>query len=256
MYFYRKISILRFIFWICLIFGGSALEGTTFVAVPLETQVRNAGGVVWGKFQGAASKKISGVIVTEATFELSAVSGITPSDIVNKNNFKIIYPGGTWQGITYKTLGTPEFVKGEEVVLFVTKGRHGYGLVNLGLSKYVVERGRDRDTGEEEVFFKNSIFGPHHGLGRISLERLNGLLEDKFRQPFTRVVRDKYAYPKGRLHKRYVGKSGSLEERKRKPASMDSLESGGKKMSYQGIIWIILIFSILGGYFAMVKRSE
>ena len=249
MVFFNKISYLRLL--LCLCCWSSVVKGTTFLEVPLEIQVRNAEGVVWGKFKSKSTKKISGTIVTEATFELLAVSGIEPSEIANKkDNFKIIYPGGNWQGITYKVLGAPDFEKGEEVLLFVGKERYGFGLVNLALSKYSVERRK------EEIFFKNSVFPSHHSLGKISLGHLNTLLEERFQHPFVRVVQDKYPYPKGRLNKRYVRKGGkTLEERK--PASLDSFDKGTKKQkSYEGMVWIILIFTIFGGFLIMAQRSE
>ena len=255
MAFLSKIGYLRLIFILGLPFWTSGLEGTTFVVVPLETQIRNADGVIWGKFRGTKSKKISGTIVTEATFELLAMSGVEPAEVVNKrNNFKIVYPGGTWQGITYKVMGTPEFGAGEEVVLFVRKGRHGFGLVDLGLSKYQVERRNGRNG--EEIFFKNSVFSSHHRLGRVSLERLNGLLKERFEQPFIRMARDKYPYPKGRLKKLYVEKGAVIKERN--PASLDSAgrTPQGQNKSYEGMVWIILMFSVLGGYFVIAKRSE
>ena len=248
-----KISYLRLIFCMNIsIFGVSVAEGSSFRVVPLETQVQNAGGVIWGKFVGSASKKIDDNIVTEAGFELLAASGITPSEIVNKNNFKIIYPGGIWQGIVYATLGTPRFKKGEEVVLFVTKGPYGFQLTNLGLSKYLVIR-----KGREEVFLKNSIFPEHPHLGHISLDLLNDLLRDRFQQVLSEnIVQDKNIYKKNYIGKLYVEKkNGSWEVRN--PASTTSIKKEDyQKKSYQSIVWIILMFSILGGYFAMGKRSE
>ena len=166
-----KIKWLRLVmFSLGLPFLSSDAQGTSFTAVPLEAQVRNAEGVIWGKFTGSASKRIAGEVVTEASFELLAVSGVAPSEIVNKKNFKVVYPGGTWQGITYKILGTPRFKRGEEVVLFIIKGRYGFQLVNLGLSKYRVER-NIRDN-KKQISFSNSIFNEHPELGNISLETL------------------------------------------------------------------------------------
>ena len=253
-----KISHLRLTLWMLTPFVGvSVVESTSFTVVPLETQVQNTEGVIWGKFRGSASKKIAGnIIVTEADFELLAVSGIMPSEIVNKNNFKIIYPGGIWQGIVYATLGAPRFGKNEEVVLFVTKGSYGYQLTNLGLSKYLVIRNQG-----EKVFLRNSIFPQHPDLGKISLERLNGLLEDKFQYSLSdKIVEDKHIYKRASFSSRQDIKKNNNSASslvKRNPASVTSVEKGSyQKKSYQGIIWIILMFSILGGYFVMAKRSE
>ena len=86
--------------------------GTTFVPVSLDTQVKNAYGVIHGKFMGKTSKKIrTGDVVTEASFEILAMSGIPFREIVNQNNFKVLYPGGTWNGIVHSISGTPRFKK-------------------------------------------------------------------------------------------------------------------------------------------------
>ena len=251
-----KINYLRLFLGIFTAFVGiSVAEGTSFTVVPLETQVQNAEGVIWGKFRGSASKKVAGNIVTEADFELMAVSGIMPSEIVNKNNFKIIYPGGIWQGIVYATLGAPRFGKNEEVVLFVTKGPYGYQLANLGLSKYLVIR-----NNQEKIFLRNSIFPEHPELGKVSLEKLNDLLEDRFQQSLSaKIVEDKHIYRSDPLSsKRYIKKKNNGASLERRSPASDAYgeKAGYQKKSYQGIIWIILMFSILGGYFVMAKRGE
>ena len=159
------------------------------MAVPLDIQVKNAGGVIRGKLVKTVSKKsLNGVVVTESSFQLLEAAGIPSEEIVNRNNFKILYPGGTWQGIVYKVSGTPNFKKNEEVVLFVNKGRYGYQLVNLGLSKYIVVQ------SPSGIFIRNSIFPQHPKLGKISLARLNKLLESKFGSPLAPIGQDKYVY--------------------------------------------------------------
>ena len=249
--FISKINYLRIILWAWMpFFGVLVAEATSFTVVPLETQVQNAGGAIWGRFQGSASKKVMGSVVTEASFELLAVSGVAPSEIVNKNNFKIIYPGGVWRGIVYATLGTPKFSKNEEVVLFIVKGPYGYQLANLGLSKYLVIKKEG-----EEVSFQNSIFPEHPHLGKISLEHLNSLLKERFQEPLSKAtVRDKNIYK--RVPASNKRSTSSLQERK--PGSVTTPIGPGdyEKKSHQSMIWIILMFSILGGYIVVAKRSE
>ena len=81
---------------------------------------------------------------------------------------------------------------------------------------------------------------------------MNDLLKQRFEEPFTQSFNDK--------KKKVVEfespaiKSEAQLSENRNPASIK--DSYTKKSSYQGMVWIILIFFILGGYFAVVNRSE
>jgi hypothetical protein len=55
--------------------------------------------------------------------------------------------GGEWEGVTHKIPGDPDFVGGEEVVLFLNEGTgkfKGYYLTAMGQSKWVVRRDADQ----------------------------------------------------------------------------------------------------------------
>jgi hypothetical protein len=99
-----KLSILSLI-----LFATQAFS-TIYIPTPLGDQIEDSYGVVRGIYKGKDYKKNSkGEIITEASFSLQETSGLKPGDIINKNNFKVTYPGGIWQGINHKYSGSPEF---------------------------------------------------------------------------------------------------------------------------------------------------
>lgn len=232
---------------------GMVVKGTTFVPVPLATQVRNSSGVLQGRFVSSSSKKVkTGEVVTEAIFKVDKVAGIAPDKITNSNNFKVLYPGGAWQDIVYKVHGTPTFTPDEEVVLFVSNGPYGFQLVNLALSKYKVIRSKNK------VYLQNAVFPDHAELGSVSFAELNELLEARFGLPLQKVVdrhvshtrsENKNLYTRGRRLSRGIASTSSAEE-----PSEDKF--GSSESDSNVILWIVLIFALLGGVPALISRSE
>ncbi len=117
----------------------------------MESKLKNSNGVLFGVLNNKTYKKLpSGKLVTEASFKILKVSGIDTFKIINKNNFKVYYPGGKWQGVDYKDSTYPELSKGEELIVLLKKDKYGFMLQdgidsifeikNLSRKKYLVSK--------------------------------------------------------------------------------------------------------------------
>jgi hypothetical protein len=133
------------------------MRATTFIPLSIEQQMRDATGVIRGIYQGSSYKKErNDKVVTEASFKIKTMSGIKNHEVINKNNFKVIFPGGKWHGVTYQITGTPDFKVGEEVVLLITKTNMGFFLTNLALGKYTIKKEFGKEYLTSVVFPNNA----------------------------------------------------------------------------------------------------
>ncbi|MBT3584778.1 MAG: hypothetical protein HN509_07715 [Halobacteriovoraceae bacterium] len=218
--------------WITTVFSLSA-AATTFNPVPVEDQVKSAYGAVLGTYVGKSYKKLaSGQVVTEFTFKIAEGSGIKYSEIVNKNNFKILAPGGRWQGVSYRIDGTPKFSEGEKTFLLLNKVPEGFMVSDHAMGKYNIKE----ENGE--VYLSNSVFPKHSSLGRISLKEMNLVLEDRFGAPLEKINHDRYVFK--RIKKKRVKRGGRM------PASEPLIDSEEPASESTNSIWLVLLLGVLG----------
>ncbi len=215
---------------------------TTFIENTVATRMEMANGVVRGTFLSSSYKKNPvGRVVTEATFRVAAVSGIKPNEIINRNTFRVSYPGGEWNGMTYKVSGAPSFSEGDEVVLMVKKGKFGFVLPDLAFSKFNIE------VVDGNEILVSSIFPDKQGIGKISLEEFDQLAQAKFGTPLVSFNSDKHIYI-DKKHRRVTVNTQVLndyegrEVRKRMPASEHNEEADDSVP----IIWFVLALGLLG----------
>lgn len=234
---------MRSLILLTLISIGSSFA-TTFIPVPIERQLKEAAGVIFAKFQGQSYKKTSdGEVITVGSFEVLKSIGVRNSDIINKNNFQVLYPGGKWQGLVHKVYGSPTFVNQELVVLILNKSKQGYYVKGLNMGKYntFVEDGK--------TYLKNAVFPTHLKLGRISLAKFELELETRFGGTFSKVNSDKYVFNKEEKIKKEIAEN-------RAPAS--ALNGNNKLVDEEkneiSIVWLVFIFSVLGAY--SIHRSK
>ena len=163
--------IMQFIFFFLIL---STIEAALFVPIPLKTQIAESDGFVHGKFVEEKYKRSrTGQVLTEASFEVIYSSGDIQKSLINNNLFKVIYPGGKWQGVIHRVSGAPSFKQSEEVVLLIKNTNEGPILHNLGLGKYNIIR------ENKSVFLKSSIFPNHPELGKINYTKLQLKLINK-----------------------------------------------------------------------------
>lgn len=237
-------TLLRFIFLFCLC---NAALATTFVPTPFEKQVMDSYGVIRGNFSGSVYKKLpSGEVVTQASFRVKESAGLKPNEMVNKNDFKVLFPGGKWQGVVYQVHGSPKFQEGEDVVLLLAKGEHGFLLKNLSLGKYNVYRKNGQN------FLASSVFSNHPKLGRIKYKAFEEMVEHRFGKRIENIKDDRYVYqaPKSPV-KRSAFASLNRKKKGRAIASVgNETEESQLQNTSVNVLWLVLLFGFMGAYSA------
>ncbi len=223
------------------LFASPAIFGTTFYETPISGRLEDASGVVKAKYLGSNYKRLpTGQVVTEASFHILGLSGIGPNEVVNHQNFKVLLPGGSWQGRTYKVHGVPEFTKEEMSYLILKKGKFGYTLANLGMSKFKpIQR-----SGVE--YLQSPIFPNKEGVGLISERDFENLVRATFGTEVVTFNVDKF-----------IDRSQVKSKEKRKPASIDS-ENSERGINFS-MFWLILALGSLGflsSFIGKGKRDE
>lgn len=212
-------------------------RATLFLENSIEDRLKNATGVIHGRYQGSSYKKLpNGSIVTESSFEIMQTSGIKPGEIINPNSFKVLHPGGKWNGLVHKIPGSPNFKRDEEVYLIIKKDKFGYLLPNLGMSKFHIIR----EDGKKKI--QSQIFGDKDGIGKLDLETFSSLCESTFGEPLKEFVVDRFV-DKTEFH---ASQNTEMEKKRkgRAVASTKSKEDDGDESI--PVIWFVLLFGIIG----------
>lgn len=207
------------------------LFSTVFVETTVEDRLRHSTGALRVQYLGETYKKLpDGQVVTELTVKILEKAGVRSSDIVNHNNFKILVPGGVWQGQRYKVHGVPRFQHGEDSILIVKKSEFGFILPDLEMSKF------KEVLVDNEKFYKSSVFSQKRGIGIIKEKDFKKLTLKIFNEELSQILVDKY-----------VNKSEVHSSNKRNPASSSSIESASEEDSFP-VFW----FSIFLGLFSFI----
>lgn len=220
------------LFLIFLSILSSGATGTIYIPTPMEDQLKDSYGVVRGTYQGSVFKKDRrGEVITEVSISLKETSGLKPGDVINKNNFKITFPGGVWQGVEHRYNGSPKFSKGEEVVLLINKGDNGFHLLNFGLGKYSLKR----EAGS--LYLESQIFPLNSKISGIEYEKFRKMVEGNFGSPLKKFGGEKFVYiPNENLKKSISGRApASLKEESQEPVKNST-----------AMFWLMLVLSVLG----------
>lgn len=221
---------------------------TIFIPTPIDQQLENVNAVIRAEYQGETSRRlVTGDVVTELTFKLKFQAGLSHREIINPNNFKVLVPGGTFDGIVYFVHGAPKFKLGEESILFITKGQFGFQLYNLGLGKYNIIQNKNEFT------IRSEVFPGHPELGNISYKNFNTLIENKFGIGLSEIEIN-YTVQKN--------SSTAKLESSRYPSSLDgSINSNSELESENGeysliFIFLMMSFGTLGFIATKISRRK
>lgn len=216
---------------------------TTFVPTSISERINYSDGLISGVFLGSSVKKLpNGQVATELSFKIEKTAGISPSSIVNKNNFKILIPGGSWNGYVHKVSGTPTFERGEQAVLMITEGPYGHILPDLAFSKFSYK------TIDGQKYLVSSIFSEKLGVGKMSLSDFQSLSKDHFGTELVSLNVDKFI---DKFHGKVVVKKGRRAN-PRAPAS-EKKEDSENNLPF---LWSIIALGALGFFSTSLYRSS
>jgi hypothetical protein len=216
--------------------------------LPIDRQLKDAEAVVQGLVLEKNYKRISNEnedIVTEVSLRVIRSAGLKPSDLVNKNAFKIILPGGEWQGATFNYPGSPSFISGEEVVLIIKREKYGFSLSELALSKYLIK------TKLGKVYLQSEIFPEHSKLGHIPFEEFDELVNFHLGSSLIHLGEDRSVSK--------VAEDSAIHSSKnllREPAGQMNRDEEEIKESRVSLFWLVVIFSVLGLFSIISQRTK
>lgn len=222
-----------------------SVHASTFLPTKIIDRMKNTDGSVEGKYIGKSYKKLpSGDVVTELVFKVNKVAGLAPNDILSRNAFKVMIPGGVWNNLTYSVSGVPTFKPGEEVVLMVRKSSFGYVLPDLTLSKFSVKRVAGVNKLESEVFSNLE------GVGSISLKEFNDIARDVYGQELSSQESDKFVYVTPKKAKKSVKRSIASIGADDEEAALQEK----KEQDFWHYLWLILGLGFVGALGKWVSR--
>lgn len=236
-----------FITFLFLFFNSHKAASTTLIPTPVSEQLKASDGVVYATYQSEVYKKIKDQVITEAIFSVKKSVGVPTHKIVNRNNFKVIFPGGIWNGRQYQTFGAPKFTKGEEVVLILKESGYGTTVKGLTLGKYKIMKD---STG---VYLSSTAFPDHFKLGKIKISKFDDELFSRFGERLGVLSSDEQIDKKIFVRSRRATKSSG-----RTIASVDSddMEDGSTEgSSSSGLMWPVLLFSLFGAFSMIYSRK-
>lgn len=207
-----------------LFLGIFPMASSATVYTPGHTKVlfTEIDGWVSGQINDISYKKIGRdeKVYTVLSLNLNEFSGISRSQITNFNNFKILFPGGIWQGVNVRYSGSPEFRLGDKGV-FLLKKRAG-GFFIHGLSAGVI------------VGDSSSVL---HELHEYSIKKFG-----QINQVSGSIVNNNLA----KLKVRQVASNNSY----------DSKPSQASIAQMSDVIFLVIVISFLMFIFIFVGKSE
>ncbi len=206
----------------------------------LDKQLEHIDAIVRGHYIGKSYKKLyGGQVITEAGIKVDTHLGLYNKDLLNKNYFKVYYPGGRWQEKVYSVQGAPEFTKGEEVVLLLKRTSQGHAIANLSMGKYKVIYKKNK------IYLQSDVFPNHPKLGKIPWAEV----KDKVYMNFGSFLKA----PNG--NKVIVDTSRKkISSASRRIAQVDHKDIQEKEKNVP-TFWLLVIFASLGIYQLKVMRK-
>ncbi len=231
---------------ILLMFAFPAIA-TTFKIQQVDQQLRQADGVFIGHYLKKTFIELEdGSIATQMVFKMKKEVGLQ-SELLGMDEVFIHYPGGKWKDKIVQIEGLPDFIPGEQVVIFTRSIQNRYWGLNLGMGTYKIVR-----YGENPMMV-NTIFPHDPQMGQLKLE------------DFEKTVR----IIKGRSLKVVTVQQYPIESDKeaRMPASereaknrtvaggSDQGENRAAETGFQPM-WLLVFLGFLGSCFRLARQRQ
>lgn len=223
---------------------------TSIAPVSFSRLLNDADAIVEGVYRGNVTRVLpSGEILTEVSIDLKRHAGLNSIDIYNTEGFKVYFPGGIHNNRIVKVNSAPSFKNDEHVILLLEKKSFGYLIQNLSLGKF----NYNKKAGEQE-YFSSSLFPNHSELGRLTVDRIESLIEKRFSQKF--VSTNKQYKPQTNMINSSIASSTVSS---REPSSAQEMNNTKISQGSSSVVSVIAIFMALifcSFYVRRKKRSK
>ena len=213
-----------------------SVSATSFRPQPIEQQIKESDGLFLGHYLKKKTVKLeNGSLATQMYFKMTKEVGLQ-SEFFGLDEIIVHYPGGKLGDQHSHVEGTPKFVAGEKVVLFIKNINQRYWGMNLGFGSFKMV-----NFGKETVLV-NTIFPDLPKIGQVkwgdfelavkSIKGLNLRTIDSFERE--QIVPNRLPASEGQ---------------NRSLASVSEEAQNNHEAPILNIFWLVVILGIAGGIF-------
>ena len=235
---------MKLIFFLLLTFPVFA---TTFQVQSVDKQLKSSDGVFIGHYLKKKYIELEdGSIATQMVFKMKKEYGLQ-SQLLGMDEVLIHYPGGRWEDKIVVVDGLPEFIPGEQVVIFTKSVNNRYWGLNLGMGTYKVVR-----YGSDPMMV-NTIFPHEPSMGQIRLDEFEKKVREIKGGSMKIVSLPQYPIERDREDRQ----PASHPEGKNRTVAGDS-EEEENKAAENGFhpMWLLAFLGVMGAYFRLARQRQ
>ena len=207
----------------------------------VESQMNSSASIILGSFNSKVFKRLHGKkIITEYSFRIKKSIGLKNDDVLNKNNFKVFLIGGVWLGTPTNNFKELTLKKGKDYLIFLKKTNDGFFFNNPIEGVFSVKENKRGVSFESLKRQKNNLSFFYDDVFKKKAEEF-------YREGFVDFDVNKYFIKK-------AVKRGRNRKGGRLPASEVERDTEEKKEDNH-IFWLVLVFSLLGGYQVIHRKK-
>jgi hypothetical protein len=220
---------------------------TTFKIQQVDQQLRQADGVFIGHYLKKTYIELEdGSIATQMVFKMKKEIGLQ-SELLGMDEVFIHYPGGKWKDKIVEVEGLPDFIPGEQVVIFTRSIHNRYWGLNLGMGTYKIVRYGDNSM------MVNTIFPHNPQMGQLKLEDFEKTVR-LIKGSYLKVV-SAQQYPIET--DKELRMPASLREAKNRTVAGGS-DQGENRAAETGFqpMWLLFFLGFLGSCFRLARQRQ
>lgn len=223
------------------------MSATTFKIQQVDQQLRQADGVFIGHYMKKKYIELEDkTIATQMVFKMKKEIGLQ-SELFGMDEVLIHYPGGKWKGKTVEVQGLPEFIPGEQVVIFTRSIENRYWGLNLGMGTYKIIR-----YGNDPLMV-NTLFPHDSQMGQIKLEDFEKSVRIIKGRSLKVVSAQQYPIESGKE----VRKPASLLQAKNRTVAggSEERENRAEETGFHPM-WLLVFLGFMGSCFRLARQRQ
>lgn len=229
-----------------LLFSAS-IGATTFKTQPIEQQIRESDGVLLGHYLRKKTIVLeNGSLATQMHFKMTKENGLQ-SDLFGMDELIVHYPGGKTPERTVRIDGTPEFVSGEKVVIFIKNIDNRYWGMNLGFGTFkVINYGK-------ETMLVNFIYPHDSQVGQVNFQHFEKRLKEIKGTSLKTVMTPQYPTES---NTNTIVRAPASEGQNRSIASKSEGLDNEEDRPNLNVFWLIAALGFAGGIFRFTRKKS